>query len=592
MNNIFAKTRKKNNSLIKLRKGQIKIAAQKVKKDNAESFTNLYEEYLINRKKRLPDAISKRSIDILSSNNLNIYNDLNNDNKEELETIKPSENIKKNEQNKKNQSNLFLNSVNFKNEKKNKNEDLIYSNDNKENDNSSMDFDNEDINNKSNTFLNKKEKTLYDIKNKKKNKDKFLKTFKKKKTKYDIILNENENEKENEEEANEDYSQELNIKIFYEGKGISIKISKDETLSNCLLSIQKILFPFYKLSDYDILYKLKILDIKSLKNEKMVNIIENSDNSPIFYLRKKNIKDIKNNKDTKVSIENFPSFTDLATELNKFFEKEKRESNFTVDYRGNICNVKFSDSEKAFSLIIYLTKLKKNNPIFKRLKISMDYKLNVELDAKKLKQKPIKLILPLINKNSIDKNILNTNNNKKIIKINTEKNIYNFKSRNEKNNLNSMEKKKYKKRTDSCLTIGEKGILNLESKYIKNKIKNDDLHLNNKKQPINNIKNNNIENYILESHIKSRNIKSLSDDEDSNEIINKLSKIKSTNFIIDLSKNKNKQEKNMIFNQEDDLSLSPRIKHIKKSNYYNLFVNNISKKYKDNNIKQRFSFDD
>ena len=154
-----------------------------------------------------------------------------------------------------------------------------------------------------------------------------------------------------------------------------------------------------------------------------------------------------------------------------------------------------------------------------------------------------------------------------------------------------MEKKKYKKRTDSCLTIGEKGILNLESKYIKNKIKNDDLHLNNKKQPINNIKNNNIENYILESHIKSRNIKSLSDDEDSNEIINKLSKIKSTNFIIDLSKNKNKQEKNMIFNQEDNLSLSPKIKHIKKSNYYNLFVNNISKKYKDNNIKQRFSFD-
>ena len=140
MNNIFAKTRKKNNSLIKLRKGQIKIAAQKVKKDNAESFTNLYEEYLINRKKRLPDAISKRSIDILSSNNLNIYNDLNNNNKEELETIKPSENIKKNEQNKKNQSNLFLNSVNFKNEKKNKNEDLIYSNDNKENDNSRMDL--------------------------------------------------------------------------------------------------------------------------------------------------------------------------------------------------------------------------------------------------------------------------------------------------------------------------------------------------------------------------------------------------------------------------------------------------------------------
>ena len=73
-----------------------------------------------------------------------------------------------------------------------------------------------------------------------------------------------------------------------------------------------------------------------------------------------------------------------------------------MNYKGNVCKVSFSESEKAFSLIIYLTKLKKVNPIYKRLKVNMDYKLNVILDIKKLRQKPIKLILPLINKNSSD----------------------------------------------------------------------------------------------------------------------------------------------------------------------------------------------
>ena len=58
--------------------------------------------------------------------------------------------------------------------------------------------------------------------------------------------------------------------------------------------MQKILFPFHKLSEYDILYKLKVLDIKALYDEKLSNIIDSSDGNATFYLRKKKTDKIKN----------------------------------------------------------------------------------------------------------------------------------------------------------------------------------------------------------------------------------------------------------------------------------------------------------
>ncbi len=322
------------------------------------------------------------------------------------------------------------------------------------------------------------------------------------------------------------------------------------------------LFPFYKLADYDILYKLKVLDIKSLAEEKLKNIIDEPNSLVTFYLRKKIKNKIKNTKDTTVLIENFPSFTDLATELNNFFEKEKRESNFTVNYKGNVCKVSFSESEKAFSLIIYLTKLKKVNPIYKRLKVNMDYKLNVVLDIKKLRQKPIKLILPLINKNSNDTVKVNKSiPNKKKLEIKTENTLSsdNFNNNNKRrnNNLNNLNTVQInpQKRFESSVSIGQNIIFNSESQLFKNKLKNPDYSgEKNIKQARNNIRNIKLDNYNLISQKNNEKIiynSSLSDDSD--KIMNKLSKIKSTNFLINLNKNKKKKGlKNLIFKNKSN----------------------------------------
>ena len=589
--NHFLRSRKKRSSLSKLRKGDIKLFAKKTKENNGESFYNLNEEDLIKNRMAIMGGYSRNSIEILSTDNFNIYNEDYNDNDES----------EKNDHHK-----------NFqvrKSKNKEKNDDLFFNNKNntiKNNTNDSKDdygnnnnYDEEDIKNKSKISVSKKEKEkeklINNINNKKSNKEKHIKSIKRKKTKYNNF---------NEElEEYDDYSPGFNIKIFYEGKGTSIQISKEEIFSKCILLIQKKLMPFYKFSDYDILYKLKKLDPEILAEEKLKDIIENSDNSPTFYLRK-NAKRNINNKDTMVSIENFPSFTDLATELNKFFEKEKRESNFSVDFKDSLCKVSFSDSEKAFSLIIFLTKLKKNNPIFKRLKITMDYKLNAVIDVKKLRQKPIKLILPLINMNNSNKTINNNRNDldKKLIKINTEKNInHKFKSRNDNNlnynyHFNSMGNKN-KRIYDSYLFIGDKGIMSSESKLIKNKIKKYNYSPLEKEDYIQNLKKRNtiVTNYILESKKNmihnSDNNASLSEESESKKP--RLQRLKSTNYIIDLSKVKKKNTpKNSIIKNDDDnvKCLSPNIRPIEKSNFYNLFINNAAKRYKDhvkdkNNIK-------
>ena len=74
MNNFLRRTKKRNNSLIKLRKEDMKLNVSKSKQNNPESFAGLYEEYLKNRKMKMAEGtISRKSIEILSSNNLNIF---------------------------------------------------------------------------------------------------------------------------------------------------------------------------------------------------------------------------------------------------------------------------------------------------------------------------------------------------------------------------------------------------------------------------------------------------------------------------------------------------------------------------------------
>ena len=582
MNNSYSKLRRRNTSLMKLRKGEVKFSIKKPKENNDEFSNLLYNEYINKKKLGSQNVISKRSVDILSSHHLKIYNENKNGESEKKSLFEKHMDNDIKEKN----NNLLVNSTKHKLSNKNKNE-LIHDDDNnnlnKNNNNTGSDI--EDINNKTNSFFFFIKKVLNNNKKDKKN-NLFLKNFKKKKGKYNL-----NNDKEEDEE--EDYGQILNIKVFYEGKGLSFKVSKEDKFAHCLSIIQKMLFPFYKLSDYDILYKLKVLDTKSLHDEKIKNIIQEHDNCVTFYLKKKIKNIITNSKDTTVLIENFPSFTDLATELNKFFEKEKRESNFTVDYKGTVCKVSFSESEKAFSLIIYLSKLKKVNPIYKRLKINMDYKLNVVLDTKKLRKEPVKLILPYISNNPKD-NIRPIKNkslqNKKKLAIKTEnylhnnnyninksrnKNIYNYdilqtkpKKKNESyenkiNNYNISQtkpKKKYEsfnyninnyntiqtkpKRYESSVSIGQNSIFNSQAKLFNNQLKSDNFLENSLIHSNENIWGHNYENKNLISpvnnHVKTIYNSDLNEG-DPDKIINKISKVKSTNFIINLNKNKKKK---------------------------------------------------
>ena len=208
--------------------------------------------------------------------------------------------------------------------------------------------------------------------------------------------------------------EEFNIILYYEGKHQELKITKDSNLSDLVTLIRRKLCPYYKLEDYQLLYKLQEIDFQIDYN--LSDIFEtNSDIITLILKKRENSSRKINYKDTVVYIENFPSFTDLATELNKFFKKETRESYFDVSYKGNICKVTFTSSEKAFSLIIFLTTLKTKNPIYKRLKVNLDYKLKVVTNVSKLKKEPIKLVLPLLEL-SHDNYSLDKKNRIKILK--------------------------------------------------------------------------------------------------------------------------------------------------------------------------------
>ena len=226
----------------------------------------------------------------------------------------------------------------------------------------------------------------------------------------DIIDNNNNNN--NKLIDNIDLNKEkLKIQIFFEGKNIEIYLNKNDKFKKLVLLIQKELSPYYKITDYDILYNLNNIDIISSLNTKLLNLIGNlkNGNVPTFLLRKKEIKKEKNNnKGTIVKIEGFPSLTDLAIDLNYFFKKETSESDFVVENKNNICKVIFNSPEKAFSLVAFLSKLKTKKTIYKRLKVNLDYKINNNSNITNFKQNPGKIMLPYLKKEIIN-NLKNKN---------------------------------------------------------------------------------------------------------------------------------------------------------------------------------------
>jgi len=203
-------------------------------------------------------------------------------------------------------------------------------------------------------------------------------------------------------------TEEYKIQIYYEGKYIDLTLNKNDKFKKLILLTQKKLFPYHQIVNYDILYKLNKIDIVNSFNVKLADMIGEIENNvtPTFLLMKKDSVIKKNHKGTSVTIENFPSLTDLAIDLNYFFKKETRESDFIVDYKKNICKVVFSYPEKAFSLVSFLSQLKLQKPIYKRLKVNLDYHIKVVTNAKK-KNQP-KIMLPLLKKKIIN-NLKNDN---------------------------------------------------------------------------------------------------------------------------------------------------------------------------------------
>ena len=202
------------------------------------------------------------------------------------------------------------------------------------------------------------------------------------------------------------------LQLFFEGKKIDLMINKNEKFKKLFLLIQKQIFPYNQITDYDILYKLKVINVMDSFNKKIIDLLGDLPNGevPTILLRKKNNnKEKYNSNGTIITIENFPSLTDLAIDLNNFFKKETRESDFVVDYKkNNICKVIFNYPEKAFSLVAYLSRLKLKKQIYKRLKVNLDYKINPVTNINKDKLKSEKIMLPYLKKETIY-NIKNKN---------------------------------------------------------------------------------------------------------------------------------------------------------------------------------------
>ena len=450
MNYFAFRDNKRTKTINKFRKDEDKSILKLSKLSNLDQNTKLAEEYIQNKKRRNPeDSLSQKNMSMLSNKNITKYSE---NNQNAIEEQKESEegsasternNIYKNNNNKNNNNQILTNNdnvykqnqenENFKNEanpssnkinrRGNRSKSILLSqilyNRHKTNTNINNQFETESNNyndtNKNDNYEipNNQYKKNVTIENKTRNRNinnksldmhypKFSNNNISLSTNYGVKFKKNSKKIKNKElnkvktvRKIKNLDGEFDIILYYEGKHQELKIPKDAKLSDLLTLIRRKLCPYYKLENYKLLYKLKEIDFQ--KDQYLSEIIGNSSDVATFILKKIENSPHKNNyKDTTVFIENFPSFTDLAEELNKFFEKETRESYFDMSYKGNICKVSFTSSEKAFSLIIFLTTLKTKNPIYKRLKVNLDYKLKVVTNVNKTKQKPIKLVLPLL----------------------------------------------------------------------------------------------------------------------------------------------------------------------------------------------------
>ena len=62
---------------------------------------------------------------------------------------------------------------------------------------------------------------------------------------------------------------------------------------------------------------------------------------------------------------------DLAEQMNNFFDSQKEDTDFTVNYKDNCCSIIFREPEKAFTFITFLTQLKFKNQIDPLLRIEL-----------------------------------------------------------------------------------------------------------------------------------------------------------------------------------------------------------------------------
>ena len=134
----------------------------------------------------------------------------------------------------------------------------------------------------------------------------------------------------------------------------------------------------------------------------------------------------------------------------------------------------------------------------------------------------------------------------------------------------------------------------MEKKKKKIKLKNYELSLENYKKNIIKSSRNILESYALNSN-KNQNLETKDKlSEHSEEIKPKYDKLHSTNFILDLSdlskiKKRNTVKNSLLFKSKEEFGKTPQIRPIKKSNYYSLFVKNLSKKYKNIKLLQNIN---
>ena len=187
---------------------------------------------------------------------------------------------------------------------------------------------------------------------------------------------------EEESESADSLDDVIEINVFYNGKNLKIAYNKENQFKEFYEQLKEILDNKISLENYDIIYKLNI--ISPNEDRPISDIILEDDNQPSFILKKKNnlIKP-PSYRDTTVLISYFPSFMDLAEQMNNFFDSQKEETDFTVNYKDNCCSIIFRDPEKAFTFITFLTQLKFSNKIYKKMKIDIKYKIKYSNKDKK-----------------------------------------------------------------------------------------------------------------------------------------------------------------------------------------------------------------